>query len=164
MRFFPLLMTLLLVAACRIEPVPSGTVQRQGAATPGLPRRVSVQFYLIYEAPSPTLTERKVETTGETIFLASRPDLTERDMAWAEMQVDSLSARASVLVHFTPIGADKLAALTKQNIGRRMAIMIDGRTLATPLITSEISDGRATIQGFKSASEAQRVADSLAQR
>jgi preprotein translocase subunit SecD len=108
--------------------------------------------------------ERKVEATGETIFLADRPDLTERDIAWAAMEIDSLSSRASVLVHFAPVGADKLAALTRQNIGKRMAIFIDGKALSTPLITSEIRDGRATIQGFKSAAEAQRVADSLAQR
>jgi len=157
MRSLLLLLALIAVAACETEPVPLSPTQ-------GAPKRVTVQFYLIYEAPGLNVKERKVEATGETIFLADRPDLTERDIAWAAMEIDSLSSRASVLVHFAPVGADKLAALTRQNIGKRMAIFIDGKALSTPLITSEIRDGRATIQGFKSAAEAQRVADSLAQR
>jgi len=157
MRFFPLLLLLVLLVACETAPAPTGPMQ-------AAPKPVSVQFYLIYETPGNNLVERTVEATGETILLAGRPDLTERDISWAQVQIDPLSSRPSVLVHFTPVGTDKLASLTRQNIGRRMAIIIDGRILATPLITSEIRDGRATIQGFKSVAEAQRVADSLAQR
>jgi preprotein translocase subunit SecD len=159
MRFFLLFLILLLAAACETARVPPGAAQ-----SPTARKRASVQFFLIYEAPASDLAERKVEATGETVFLAAKPDLTNADIAWAEMQVDPISSRPSVLVHFTPVGTDKLAALTKQNIGRRMAIILDGRVLATPLITSEIGDGRATLQGFKSAGEAQWVADSLAQR
>jgi len=147
----------LLFAACTMtSPGPE--------TTEGSPARVSAEFYLVYEAPGGNVVERTVEATSETVFLSSRPDLTERDISWATMQTDRLSGRPAVLIHFTPIGTDKLALLTRQNIGRRLAIVIDGKILSTPLIRAEIRDGRATIEGFKSAAEAQRVADALAGR
>jgi len=156
MQMLPLILMVMMLVACATPPAPG-----PGQAAP---KRVSVQFYLVHEEPGPDIVERKVAGTGETVFLAQKPDLTESDMAWAQTQVDRLSGRASVLAHFTIEGSDKLAALTRRNIGRRIAIVIDGKIIATPLITSQIPNGRLLIEGFKSAAEAQRVADALAKR
>jgi len=154
MRFTLFLLLFVFVAACGTAPRPTGPGQ-------GARKRASVQFYLVHEQPGPDVAEYKVNTTSETIFLAPRPELTNRDISWAEMQVDSITGRASVLIHFTIEGTDKLAILTGRNAGRRLAIAVDGRIISTPLIAKELRDGRATIQGFPSAAEAQRVADSL---
>ena len=155
MRLLLLLPFLLLMAACETTPV-------QPAPGQALIKPAAVTFYVIHETPGPNLTERKVEATGETILLGAQPDLTNSDVAWAEMAMDRFSTRSLVLVHFSPVGADKLAALTRQNIGRRLAILVSSRVIATPLITTEIRDGRLTIQGFRSPGEARWVADSLA--
>lgn len=105
-----------------------------------------------------------MERTGEIVFLGPSPDLTERDIAWVEMQSERISGRPSLLVHFTPVGADKFAVLTRQNVGRRLAIVVNGTIISTPLIRAEIRDGRATIQGFRSATEAQALAAALGRR
>ncbi len=157
MRVIVLLGLSLLVTACETAPVTPGAVQ-------GGPRRVSLQFFLVYEDPGANVVERKVEATGETVYLAAQSELTENDIAWAEMHTDPITGRASVLTHFTIAGADRLAALTGRNTGRRLAIVLDGRIIATPLITMPIRDGRAVIEGFRSSSEAKQVADSLGRR
>jgi preprotein translocase subunit SecD len=154
MRFALFALPLLFLVACGTAPTPTGPGQ-------GAPKRAIVQFYLVREEPGPNVVEYKVGATSETIFLAQKPDLTNRDIAWAEMQMDPITGRASVLVHLTLEGREKLALLTGRNAGRRLAIAVDGRIISTPLITKELRDGRATIQGFRSAAEAQRVADSL---
>ncbi|MCX8037661.1 MAG: hypothetical protein N3D11_11580 [Candidatus Sumerlaeia bacterium] len=153
-----LLLLVLAMTACEtppVEPLPRPA---------GLPPAPLFQIYLIHEEPGPNVVERRVEKTGETIFLARRPDATEYDMAWAEVQVDRITGRPSVLAHFTIEGADKLALLTAQNIGRRMALIMDGRVLATPLIIAPIRDGRIRIEGFVSKEQAQRLADAVNRR
>ena len=125
---------------------------------------VSVTIHLIHESPGEGLIEWKVERTGEILLLSPKPDLTHRDISWAALQLDYIKRRAYVLVHFSPVGREKLATLTRQNIGKRLAILVDGKVLSTPLIQSEVRDGRATIQGFRSFDEAQRVADSLSRQ
>jgi len=45
----------------------------------------------------------------------------------------------------TPSGAARLEALTRDWIGRRAAIIIDGDIRVTPVIRSAIAGGRASI-------------------
>jgi len=157
MRFSVLIVSLLTLAACETPPTP-GDLSSPSA------KQISIEFHLVHDLPRANSIERKVEATGETIYLASRPDLTEREIDWAEMQRDPLTSRPSVAVYFTRPGTDKLASLTRHNIGRALAIVIDGKVLSVPYISSEIPTGRVTIRGFQSAAEAQRVADSFARR
>jgi len=110
------------------------------------------------------IEQRKIDSTGEIVLLARRPDLTEGDISWATLLTDAGGLRPAVLVHFTPSGRDKLELLTRQNVGKRLAIVVEGKILSAPLIRTAIRDGRATIQGFRSVQEAQRVADALAWR
>ena len=156
-----LALALVLLAACAPVPI-SPEAARRTAGSGRAP--VSIEFYLVHEAPGENVVERRMERTGEIVFLGPSPDLTERDIAWVEMQSERISGRPSLLVHFTPVGADKFAVLTRQNVGRRLAIVVNGTIISTPLIRAEIRDGRATIQGFRSATEAQALAAALGRR
>jgi preprotein translocase subunit SecD len=112
--------------------------------------------------PAPNLVERRIEGSTEVLLLAPSPDLTERDVAYAEYDAAALKPR--VILHLTPVGMDKLASLTQENIGRRLAIFIDGKHLATALIPGKMPDGRLSLMNFASPAEAQRVAGALARR
>ena len=115
-RIVPILSLMVLVAACATNPTPETNL------TP-----VSFEIYLIHESPAPDLVQRTVEATGETILLAKKPDLTASDIKWAKAQINPISGRPQVIVRFTQIGADKLAFLTRENLGRRLAIVVDGK-------------------------------------
>lgn len=57
------------------------------------------------------------------------------------------NGRPAVLIEFDESGAAKFAAATRESIGRRMAMILDGRVLSAPVIRDEIGGGQAQIMG-----------------
>ena len=47
----------------------------------------------------------------------------------------------------TPEGRDRFAALTRANIGRRLAVVVNGTVVVASLIGAEMADGKAMISG-----------------
>jgi preprotein translocase subunit SecD len=81
------------------------------------------------------LLKRRAAVTGE--YLASA------DVSWDEM------GRSEVSFTMTPQGADKMGRLTGENVGRKMAIVLDEKITSAPIIQSQITDrGRITLGGF----------------
>ena len=52
----------------------------------------------------------------------------------------------------------RFAEVTRENIGRRLAIIVDGRICSAPVIQGEISGGKAQITGNFSEKEAKELA------
>lgn len=48
---------------------------------------------------------------------------------------------------FNRLGADKFGQITQQNIGRRFAVVLDGKVITAPVIRSAILGGRGIIEG-----------------
>ncbi len=66
--------------------------------------------------------------------------------------------RPQVSMEFNPEGAKKFADITRKNIGRRLAIVLDGRVYSAPVIRSAITGGQAVIEGLSSVEEATEIA------
>jgi preprotein translocase subunit SecD len=64
----------------------------------------------------------------------------------------------SVSLTFTSGGAHSFSELTRHNIGRRLAIVLDKTILSAPSIESHIQGGNASITGMKSLEESQNLA------
>lgn len=64
----------------------------------------------------------------------------------------------SVSLTFTSKGAQAFSDLTRNNIGRRLAIVLDKAILSAPSIESHIQGGHASITGMKSLEESQNLA------
>jgi protein-export membrane protein SecD len=58
----------------------------------------------------------------------------------------------------TPDGAKRFAELTSENVGRRLAIILDGKVQSAPTIKSRIPGGKGIIEGSFSADEAKDLA------
>ncbi|MFH1863284.1 MAG: protein translocase subunit SecD, partial [bacterium] len=52
-----------------------------------------------------------------------------------------------VSLEFNSEGGDLFAKITKENIGKRLAIFLDGAPISTPVIREEIPNGKAQITG-----------------
>jgi len=63
----------------------------------------------------------------------------------------------------TPDGTRQFAEITSQNIGKRLAIVIDGRLITAPMIQSSITAGRGQITGTFTKQEARDLAAKLNQ-
>jgi len=82
----------------------------------------------------PYVLEKKILMTGEFI----------RD---ARVRIDSQDNRPYVSLSFDSIGADKFAKITRRNVGRNMAIVLDDKVQSAPVIREAITGGEASISG-----------------
>jgi preprotein translocase subunit SecD len=58
----------------------------------------------------------------------------------------------------TPQGRAQFAALTRANIGRRVAVVVNGAVVAASIIGAEMSDGRVMLSGNYSEAQARALA------
>jgi preprotein translocase subunit SecD len=63
----------------------------------------------------------------------------------------------------TPEGTKRFAEITGQNIGKRLAIVIDGRLMTAPVILTQITLGKGQITGNFTKQEAKDLASKLSQ-
>lgn len=74
--------------------------------------------------------------------------------ARVEMGNDYSAAAPHVSLEFNDEGAKRFASVTDANVGRNLAIILDGKVMSAPVIRSKIPDGRAIIEGQFSPEEA----------
>jgi len=117
---------------------------------------VRFEVRLAEEAPGLELDPATVRDTGERIYLHRQAVLTNGDIASAETTADD-GGFFSVVVRFTSDGAAKLSGISRQNIGRRLAIVLDGQVALAPVVRSPISTS-AVISGGYAKAEADRIA------
>jgi len=135
------------------NPVAAATV---GAATSGLTMRLAAEN----EGGGAALHEERVRWRGGDIWLEPNPVITRDMISTASSKVDA-SGHPFVAFQMTPLGKKRFSAVTRQNIGRRLAILIDGKVVSTPVIRGEISRGAGEISGDFSAGEAKTLADEI---
>jgi len=87
--------------------------------------------------PSPLLQEDIYESTG----------LTGRFLDSARLEFDSTTGEAIVSIKFNKEGSDLFAKITKENVGKILAIYLDGAPVSEPVIREEIIGGSAVISG-----------------
>ena len=71
---------------------------------------------------------------------------------------NATSGAPEINVEFSPEGNELFAAVTKENINKRLAIVLGGRLYAAPVIRSEISGGKTQITGTFTEEEAIEIA------
>mgnify|MGYP006269998481 FL=1 len=72
-----------------------------------------------------------------------------------------LSNEPIVSVRFTGEGGDLFADITRENVGERLAIFLDGELISAPTINEPITGGEATISGGFDPDEARELAQNL---
>ncbi len=108
------------------------------------------------------VVEGQGDTPGQPVFYLVRREavITGRDLKNARAGVDPQTNAPDVQFTLNPTGADKFKRATGQNIGRRLAIILDGIVASAPVIQGQIStDG--VITGRFSAQEADELSKVL---
>ena len=80
--------------------------------------------------------------------------LTGRYLERAQLEFDQTTGEPIVSLVFNKEGSDLFAQITKENVGKVLAIYLDGAPITTPVIREEITGGRAQISGSMSPKEA----------
>jgi len=102
--------------------------------------------------------ETKVERR-QPYVVQKRTLLTGAELTRAEVQADpNAPGNWQVAIEFTPTGARIFGDLTEQNVGRHLAIILDGNLYSAPRINERIPGGRAVITGQFTVDEARDLA------
>jgi preprotein translocase subunit SecD len=101
-----------------------------------------------------TKTERKVPHVVQKRTLLTGAELTR-----AEVQADPNSpGNWQVAIEFTGTGTRIFGEVTEQNVGRHLAIVLDGNVYSAPRMNERIPGGRAVITGQFTVDEARDLA------
>ncbi len=109
--------------------------------------------------PGTILLPAKDPSSGEPEFILKRKIAVSGErLEQANATFDSQSASYVVSIDFDGLGARQFARLTKDNVGKRLAIVLDGQVLSAPVINEPIPGGVAQISGSFTAAEASDLA------
>lgn len=81
-------------------------------------------------------------------------ELTGRYLESASLQFNPNTREPMVSLHFDETGTKLFAQITKENVGKIVAIYLDGEPISTPVVRDEITDGEAVISGNFTPNEA----------
>lgn len=126
-------------------------VQREGE------RRVIIELAGIKDP------DAAIKTIGKTAMLEFKDEegntlLTGTDLKDAQAAMNQQNNQAVVNLEFSDEGAKKFADATLANVGRQIAILLDGEVLTDPVVREPILGGRAEISGQRNLEEAQHIA------
>ncbi len=88
-------------------------------------------------------------------------ELTGRYLDKAQLQFDPNTHLPQVGLTFNEEGKKLFAELTTANVGKTIAIFLDGRAISTPVVREPIKDGTAVISGRFTPTEAKTLAQNL---
>lgn len=131
--------------------------------------RTKDAYRIIVELPGVTDSEKAIQIIGQTAKLEFRslvgPQSTEsallfptlkntlpagvtgKDLASAALTYSTETGEPQVAIKFTKEGTEKFAVVTKQLVGKPLAIFLDDFPLTWPTVSTVISDGNAVITG-----------------
>ncbi len=99
------------------------------------------------------------EKESEPLLLEKDTALTGDALVTANVRFDQAHfGEPIVALEFNAEGAKKFAKITADNVGRRLAILLDGKVQTAPRINEPIPSGQAVITGRFSVDEAQDTA------
>lgn len=103
--------------------------------------------------------QAKGERLNEMPFVAT--GLNGRHLERAQIVFDPQTGIPQVSLQLTSEGAELFAEITRRNIGKLVAIYLDGVPISIPVVQNEIPDGRAVITGKFTPQEAKLLVTRL---
>lgn len=132
------------------------------------------QDRVIVELPGVKDTKEAIDLIGTTaqLIFAEVPesaestglnltDLTGADLTDSNVIFDRTNGKPVVEIKFTKEGGEKFSKITQNNIGKRLAMVLDNNVISAPLVKEKISEGTAVISGEFSLEEAKKLAIQL---
>ncbi len=119
--------------------------QKQLVVTPDMMKNGQIDFSKAIEAMSPFIS------TG----------LTGQYLDHATLEFNPTTGTPTVGLQFDDEGSKKFEDITKNNIGKQVAIYLDGAPISTPMVNEAITGGRAVINGDFTPEEARQLVGRL---
>lgn len=135
------------------------------------PVETNFGYHLIYKRGEESLKEYEIarvliRTKSEIDILPPTDQwkstgLSGKQLKKAEILQDNRSGQIQVSLNFNSEGADLFAEITRRNVGKLVAIFLDGQPLSIPRVNEAILDGSAVISGDFDWKEAKELSQRL---
>jgi RNA polymerase sigma factor (sigma-70 family) len=149
-----------MVAAARSR-TPGATEQAAWATAPQQNQRAPFQVQLVVDEPgdnSELLTTDVGDASGKTLHVRKTPLLDHTAISSVTVTRNMDTGTPQIDVEFSEVGKELFAQVTKENLNKRLAIVLDGHLYSAPVIREEISGGKAQITGSFTEEEAKQLA------
>lgn len=100
---------------------------------------------------------RAGETISEAMLVKEAPEFDGTYLTSSSVSFSQDFSEPQVSISFSSKGAKLFANVTRKNIGRRLAIILDGKIMSAPVIQTEIPNGSAVITGKFDLEEAKQL-------
>ncbi len=121
---------------------------------------INTAIRLIGETPALDFREARPDGERDAILAAQKnhqrmnedpyfipTELTGRYVKGATLNFNSTSGQPEIGLELTSDGSTLFAQITKRNVGKPLAIYLDGAPISAPMVREEITGGKATISG-----------------
>jgi len=113
-----------------------------------LGKTAELNFRLVTDDKSEFGNEKLiVRGTEEEVSVSKRIILSGENLIDAQPRYDNLNNQPIVAFSLDRLGAQRFAQVTTKNIGKRLAIILDGEAISAPVIQDSITGGNGTISG-----------------
>ncbi len=115
--------------------------------------------YLEFKRENPNIATTTLETNPLAGWEST--ELTGRYLKSAQMEFDPTTGVPSISITFDDAGAKLFEDLTAQNIGKPIAIFLDGVPISAPTVQAKITGGKAQITGNFTQEEVRQLVRNL---
>ena len=130
-------------------------VDEEGSLEDALRGNIPPGSEVLYQSTYDPQTGRR---SNVPYLLKRRAVLTGESLTDARVQIDSQYGDPYVSISFDARGARVFERITGENVGKRLAIVLDNNVYSAPVIRDRISGGRAQITGHFTMNEAKDLA------
>ena len=122
-----------------------------------LGKTAELNFKLVTNGKNEFGSEKfSLQGTNEEITVSKRIIISGENLIDAQPRFDNLNNQPIVAFSLDRLGSQKFGQATTKNIGKRIAIILDGEAISAPVIQDSITSGNGTISGnftFQSATD-----------
>ncbi|MBR7130929.1 MAG: protein translocase subunit SecD, partial [Lentisphaeria bacterium] len=94
-------------------------------------------------------------------LVKKQPEMDGANITMARASRDEMTGQLNIMLQFNSNGARDFKRVTESNVGRQLAIVLDGNLYCAPNINEPIAGGSARISGSFTEDEAKSIADAL---
>ena len=112
-----------------------------------LGKTAQLNFRLVTDAQNDFGSEKMITEVGEEVIVNKKIIMSGENLVDAQPRVDNQTNRPMVSFTLDRYGAQKFGKVTTNNIGKKLAIVLDDKIISAPVIREAITGGSGTISG-----------------
>ena len=110
-------------------------------------KTAKITFRLVSENSSEFGSDKLVSENGEELIVSKRIIISGENLIDSQPRIDSQSNQPNVSFTLDRLGAQKFGRVTTDNVGKRIAIVLDNKIISAPSIREPITGGSGSISG-----------------